>query len=126
MNEEQLRALKALSDTTRCRIVTMLLSTSLCVGGLARRLGLSEPAISQHLQVLKQAGLVLSEKKGYYVHNTANTEELLRLAQTLRQWVLTGGESLDECRHGEPGRCSKKCQDVEVRRQDCEKLRSTK
>jgi DNA-binding transcriptional ArsR family regulator len=49
---------KALADETRFKLLTLLLSHDLCVGALARHLGTSEAAVSQHLKQLREAGLV--------------------------------------------------------------------
>jgi DNA-binding transcriptional ArsR family regulator len=52
------QALSALGDPTRQEIVERLLSGPQCVGDIARTMRVSRPAVSQHLKVLKQAGLV--------------------------------------------------------------------
>ncbi len=75
--------LKALGDETRFRILELLLTHNLCVGALARRVGLSEAAVSQHLQVLRRAGLVRGEKRGYWTHYILDRQALRGLAQGL-------------------------------------------
>ena len=62
------RWLKVLSVGTRVRIVQLLKGRALCVNALAQRLGVTQSAVSQHLRVLREAGLVIDEKRGYYVH----------------------------------------------------------
>lgn len=54
----------ALSDATRCRIIEILLSGAVPVHQLAEAFAISRPAISRHLRVLKEAGLVAEVKKG--------------------------------------------------------------
>lgn len=56
---------KILGDANRFKIISLLLGHDLCVGALAQHLRISKPAISQHLQVLRKAGLVRGEKRGY-------------------------------------------------------------
>lgn len=56
--------LDALADPTRRRIVVLLRARPRTVGGLARELPVSQPAVSQHLKVLREAGLVRSERDG--------------------------------------------------------------
>ncbi len=73
------RVFKALSVDTRIRIVQMLKEQSLCVGALAARLGVSSAAVSQHLRILRDAGLAKGEKHGYFVHYHINRA-------TLDQW----------------------------------------
>lgn len=54
----------ALGDTTRCRIIEILMSGPIPVHTLADSFAISRPAISRHLRVLKTAGLVAEVKKG--------------------------------------------------------------
>jgi DNA-binding transcriptional ArsR family regulator len=67
---------KVLSVRTRVRIVKLLKGRALCVNALANRLNVSQGAVSQHLRVLRQAGLVSDEKRGYYVHYRLNEKTL--------------------------------------------------
>ena len=68
------RWLKVLSVDTRLRIVQLLKDRVLCVNALAKRLGITQSAVSQHLRVLREADLVIDEKRGYYVHYRLNEE----------------------------------------------------
>jgi DNA-binding transcriptional ArsR family regulator len=76
-------ALDALGDPTRRAIFELLAGGPLPVGELARRLPVSRPAVSQHLRVLKEAGLV--------VDHAAGTRRLYRVKQdgvdALRAWL---------------------------------------
>lgn len=58
----------ALGSDTRIGILRELGECPLCVGALAMRLGLTQSAISQHLTILRNAGLVQSDKRGSFVH----------------------------------------------------------
>lgn len=60
--------LKALADDNRLRIVALLAPGELCVCHIAAALELSQPNVSQHLGVLKGAGVVTSERRGGWVH----------------------------------------------------------
>ncbi len=60
----QQRALQALGDPTRREIFERLSQSPLAVGELARELPISRPAVSQHLKVLKEAGLVVDRQAG--------------------------------------------------------------
>jgi DNA-binding transcriptional ArsR family regulator len=53
-----------LGDGSRREILTVLARTPLAVGELADRLPISRPAVSQHLRVLKEAGVVVDEERG--------------------------------------------------------------
>ncbi len=72
--------LKALADETRMSILTLLLERNYCVRALARQSGITEAAVSQHLKVLRDAGLVQGEKKGYFTHYNVQRETLHELA----------------------------------------------
>ncbi len=74
------RLFKALADETRLRLLKLLseqeTESALCVGALAARLGVSQSAVSQHLAVLRSAGLVVDERRGYFVHYRLNRGRL--------------------------------------------------
>jgi len=78
-------SLKALADAKRMKILQMLLRSDLCVGALANHLGVSKPAVSQHLQILRKAGLVKGEKRGYWTHYRVEKQALIRIAEDLHQ-----------------------------------------
>lgn len=59
---------KALADETRLRIVNLLLERELCVCELVDILGMSQPRISRHLNILRQAGLLSSWREGRWTH----------------------------------------------------------
>ena len=75
--------MKALADENRMLLLRLLLLRSCCVRGLARQLGISPAGVSQHLKVLREAGLVLGEKSGYHTHYTVDREALRALAREL-------------------------------------------
>lgn len=60
--------LKALSDEYRLRIVKILERKDLCVCELQELLGLSQPAVSHHLKVLSNAGIIDYVKDGLFVN----------------------------------------------------------
>ena len=64
MTTYQQAALEALGDPTRREIFERLSLSPLAVGELAGQLPISRPAVSQHLKVLKQAGLVFDRRAG--------------------------------------------------------------
>lgn len=78
-----IRNLKALADEKRLTIIGLLLRHDLCVGALSQRLDVSEAAVSQHLKVLREAGLVAGEKRGYYTHYTVNRDLICQTAEEL-------------------------------------------
>jgi DNA-binding transcriptional ArsR family regulator len=70
------RLLKVLSVETRVRMVQLLKGRALCVNALASRLDVTQGAVSQHLRIMRDAGLVIDEKRGYFVHYRLNEETL--------------------------------------------------
>lgn len=68
MEEEMGRIFQALACGTRLRLLELLRGRTFCVCALARRLGVTDGAVSQHLRVLRDAGLVTGERQGYRVH----------------------------------------------------------
>ena len=66
--ETQAELFAALSTESRVRIVQLLASDVFCVGALSRLTGISAGAVSQHLRVLKSAGLVEPQRRGYFIH----------------------------------------------------------
>ncbi|QHW33066.1 winged helix-turn-helix transcriptional regulator [Paenibacillus rhizovicinus] len=67
-------AFKALADPTRREILRLLRERSRSAGEIADHFHISKPSISHHLNLLKQAGLVLDERQGqsmiYSLHTT--------------------------------------------------------
>ncbi len=80
---ELISILKALSDDTRYNLVNLLLKHDFCVGALATRLNISESAVSQHLKILRDAGIVRGDKRGYYTHYYVDREILKQAAGQL-------------------------------------------
>jgi len=74
--EELAQIHKALSVPVRLRILTLISEKSLCVNAITRFLQISQPAVSQHLAVLRHSGLVKRDKQGYMVHYTLNQSRL--------------------------------------------------
>ena len=58
------KVLDALGDPTRRAVLELIRGGARPVGGIAAELPVSRPAVSQHLQVLKEAGLVRDRKDG--------------------------------------------------------------
>ena len=78
--EELAELFKAVADTTRLRLVKLLAESphALCVGALTARLEVTQSAVSQHLRVLRQAGLVCSERCGNRVHYSLDRKAVAR------------------------------------------------
>lgn len=75
-------AFKALSDSTRRRILELLGERSMTAGEIADCFNISKPSISHHLNILKKADLVSDERRGQNIYYTLNTT----VFQSLVKW----------------------------------------
>lgn len=89
--EELTEVFKALSAPTRLKLVKLLgeHEGALCVNALARKLDVSQSAVSQHLRVLRQTGLVKSERRGSSVHYLLDQDSLKQYRAKLRETLGT-------------------------------------
>lgn len=77
---------KALADPTRRKILEMLKSHDMNAGDIASQFNMSKPSISNHLNILKQADLIDSDKQGQnviYSLNTSVLEDILNMLSNL-------------------------------------------
>lgn len=77
---------KALGDPGRLRLLSLIAaheSGEACVCDLTGPLGLSQPTVSHHLKVLREAGLVSGERRGTWVHYSVEPGALAHLAGVL-------------------------------------------
>lgn len=109
---DRVKVLKAIADETRMKILLLLLKNGYCVRGLANKLNLSEATISQHLKVMREAGLLAGEKRGYFMHYNVERTVLHELAGEIEALAAIEREA---CITDERGNCSV------VRRGDCHK-----
>ena len=74
---------KALSDVTRLKIVEMISEKEMCVYDIFQKLNISHPAVSHHLKILKQAGLIVGRKNGKWVFYSINdsNKDFLKLIE---------------------------------------------
>lgn len=73
---EKIKIFKAMGDETRVKILLLLSSRNICAKGIAKHLGISEAAVSQHIRVLKEANIIVAYKQGYYVMYELNEKVL--------------------------------------------------
>ncbi|MDA8212720.1 MAG: metalloregulator ArsR/SmtB family transcription factor [Clostridia bacterium] len=76
---------KALGDENRLKIVQMLAEKEMCVCEVIDRLDLSQPAISHHLKILRQAGLVKDTKEGKWVYYALNESAFIKYGEELKK-----------------------------------------
>jgi ArsR family transcriptional regulator len=68
---------EALASGPRRKILAYLSATSLTAGEIASRFDMTKPAISKHLQILENAGLIRGEKRGQFIHYSLVAESLV-------------------------------------------------
>ena len=76
---------KALNDPTRREILELLKEKDMNAGEIANHFHISKPSISHHLDLLRQAGLVISEKNGQYITYTLN----VTVVEDIIQWLMS-------------------------------------
>ena len=82
--DEGAKLFKALADETRLSIISQLAEQrEVCVCDFLACCDLAQPTVSHHLKVLREAGLVNTEKRGLWVYYTLNRERL----EAARAWL---------------------------------------
>ena len=115
--EDLVKVFKALSDETRLKILLIISKRTICQKGISRHLGISESAVSQHIKVLKESGIVTGIKQGYsviYVINDDCFKEakfFLKMINDIEDDTFIDKERLDAIRLNSCANCksNKKC-----------------
>jgi DNA-binding transcriptional ArsR family regulator len=81
---------KILSVDKRIEIIEILKKEPTSVNSLAENLGITQSAVSQHLRVLKAAGLVIDERQGYWIYYSLNKSALEKCRQRLNRICMCG------------------------------------
>jgi DNA-binding transcriptional ArsR family regulator len=84
MSEDDL--FRALADPTRRAIFEKLAAGSMNASVLREGMAISQPAMSQHLSVLRSAGLVREERQGRFVNYEVDPDGLTHIAQWLSKY----------------------------------------
>lgn len=74
---------KALSDENRIKIVKMLACCDMCVCDICGNLNLSQPAVSHHLKILSDAGLLKTERRGKWIYYSIISEMFDKLREEI-------------------------------------------
>lgn len=88
--KEAAELFKLLSVDKRIEIIECLKKGDMNVNALAEHLGITQSAVSQHLRILKSAGLVKNERKGYWIHYSLDREALEKCRQRLNRICTCG------------------------------------
>lgn len=87
------KVFKAISDGTRREILSLLSKGDMTAGEIADQFNMSKPSISKHLDILREAELVTSEKKGQFVIYSINTTVLQQALGGFLNLINSGGKS---------------------------------
>ena len=102
MDKAPSEVFKALSVETRVRIIELLKSEGpLCVSNIAELIGITPAAVSQHLKILRQAGLVRNERKGYWIPYSIDDAGMEKCRRILNDVCTCGCEGTGEFREKE-------------------------
>lgn len=94
--EQTVQIFKALGDETRLKILIILSKRRICAKGLSKHLNISEAAVSQHIKVLKDAGIIVGVKVGYYVHYDIQKPVLLELIEFIEH--INNDHTMEGCK----------------------------
>lgn len=83
---------KALADPTRRQIINLLKEKDMTAGDIAEHFNISKPSISHHLNLLKQANIVLDERQGQFIYYSLNTTVFQELIGWLMELGSIGGK----------------------------------
>jgi ArsR family transcriptional regulator len=81
------KVFKAFSSDIRMKIFEFLLEGKMCVSGIVSKLNVTQPAVTQHLKILRQVGLIKSEKIGYWMHYSIDESGLSKIKKGLTDFV---------------------------------------
>jgi ArsR family transcriptional regulator, arsenate/arsenite/antimonite-responsive transcriptional repressor len=88
--KEAAELFKLLSVDKRIEIVELLKKEDMSVNAIADTMGITQSAVSQHLRVLKSAGLVKDERRGYFIFYSLNKQALEECRKRLNRICTCG------------------------------------
>src|SRR4051812_26171515 len=86
---------QAIADPTRREIINMVAQQSLTLNSVAEKFDISRPAISKHIKMLTECGLVLIKQQGRERHCEANLKSLGEVSQWVDQYRVFWTKKLD-------------------------------
>lgn len=94
------KQLKAVADLNRIKLLACMKNGEVCVCDFVDVLGISQPAVSQHLRKLKDAGIVIDRKVGTWKHYRLVEEQTPLMVGILQQI-----EPMNSCLSKQSGHC---------------------
>ncbi len=97
-----LTTLRVLADEARLRILGLLADRELCVCEMVGALKLSQPLVSHHLRILRDAGLLSSRRRGKWIYYTLarprSGDEAGKVVRLVQAWALREGAKREDRR----------------------------
>jgi ArsR family transcriptional regulator len=94
-----IKVMKALSDPNRVKVIKMLQHKTMCVCEIQKVLQVSQPAVSKHMKILENAGLVSFRKDGlwvnYHLTDGSSSPYVASLLGNLKHWIEDDKEIAD-------------------------------
>ena len=89
--KELVKVFKAVADPNRIRILKMLQQKKMCVCELSAVLGITQPSVSRHLSMMRDAGLVRDERDGQWINYEICEEKINKYAPVImkhiKEWI---------------------------------------
>ncbi|RAK06637.1 ArsR family transcriptional regulator [Halanaerobium saccharolyticum] len=95
-NKKIVKLLKAIADENRLQIINLLSCESLCSCHFVNILEISQPNVSHHLKILKEARLIKASKRGRWIDYSLNEENIALIKNELNN-ILTNYEEDCQC-----------------------------
>jgi ArsR family transcriptional regulator len=79
---------KTLSNAVRLKIINELQDSEMTVGALAKKMGIRQAHLSQHLSILRQRGVVAARKDGVKVYYSISNPKIIRACNLIREVLM--------------------------------------
>ena len=86
---------QAIADPTRREIINMIAHETLNLNSVAEKFHISRPAISKHIKILTECGLIVINQKGRERHCEANLKKLKEVSEWVEQYKIFWNQKLD-------------------------------
>lgn len=87
LGDLEVKVFKALAHPIRLQLIKKLRSEIMCVCELNKDIQFSQSNLSQHLKILKEAGILESHKKGLWIHYGVKNREILKVIDTVAAMI---------------------------------------
>ena len=94
---ENARIFKAFCDENRLRVLELLQDGDMCACVLIERLGIKQPALSYHMKILVESGIVESTPVGKWTHYHISERGSEQAQQLLRELTALHGQAKADC-----------------------------